>query len=88
MLLICLRVDETGARPVMLDDRDELACTEDVEWRFVASVRDRDEGQRLLKQLHFEHGERSQDTAGCGSRRATARTRLTAAHDSPHITSL
>ena len=88
MLLICLRVDETGAWPVMLDERDELACTEGVEWRFVASVQDRDEGQRLLKQLHFEHGERCQDTAGAagaerdGSHTPASRARLT------HITSL
>lgn len=54
MLLVCLRVDASGIRPVLLHERDELACADGVEWRFVASVEDPDEGGRLLTQLHYE----------------------------------
>jgi hypothetical protein len=55
MPLICLRLDATGTRPVMLHDRDELSCADGVEWRFVASVPDADHGRRLLDQLRYEH---------------------------------
>jgi hypothetical protein len=54
MFLVCLRVDASGIWPVLLHERDEFACADGVEWRFVASVEDPDEGGRLLTQLHYE----------------------------------
>jgi hypothetical protein len=54
MSLVCLRVDASGIWPVLLHERDEFACANGVEWRFVASVEDAEEGERLLAQLHYE----------------------------------
>ncbi len=55
MPLVCLRVDASGTWPVLLDEGDELTCSEGVEWRFVAAAQDPEEGQQLVRQLHFEH---------------------------------
>ena len=54
MTLVCLRVDASGIWPVLLHERDDLACANGIEWRFVAAVEDPDEGGRLLTQLHYE----------------------------------
>jgi hypothetical protein len=54
MTLVCLRVDASGVWPVLLHERDELACANGVEWRFVAAVEDPEEGGRLVTQLQYE----------------------------------
>ncbi len=55
MPLVCVRVDASGTWPMLLDEGDELTCGEGVEWRFVAAAEDPEEGQRLVRQLRFEH---------------------------------
>jgi hypothetical protein len=54
MPLVWIRSDAAGAWPVMMDERDELACADGVDWHFVAAVESRGEGERLIEQLHFE----------------------------------
>jgi len=58
MPLVCLRVDDSGTLPVLLDDQDELSCEHGVEWRFVAALPDPEEARQLVRQLHLEqaHG--------------------------------
>jgi hypothetical protein len=70
MLLVCLRVDASGSWPVLLQERDELACASGVEWRFVAAVEDAEEGRRLVSQLHYELKQRVRPDAGRGRARA------------------
>jgi hypothetical protein len=54
MPLVWIRADATGARPVMTEERDELAFADDVDWQFVAAVESHGEGQRLVDQLRLE----------------------------------
>jgi hypothetical protein len=70
MPLVCLRVDASGCWPVLLHERDELACADGVEWRFVAAVEDPVEGGRLLIQLQYELRQRVRSDAGRGRARA------------------
>ncbi len=74
MPLICLRVDESGVWPVMLNERDDLSCADGTEWRFVASVATAAEGQHLLRQLAEEAEQRAAKGLR-GDPRAAARLR-------------
>jgi len=48
---ILLRLDSTGARPVLVREGDELACEKGVRWRYVAEADDYGEAVRVTEVL-------------------------------------